>query len=444
MTEPFVLIELAHDGSVDTGSLRTVALRTARLLACDDVDSTRVATSVSELARLAPPGAAVRVRFAVQTPTPPLSQAATSTLTVSFDFAGAGAALTRAAQTAVSRLMDSVRISEDEVVISRGLGRILTDADLGPVRDGLLRDSAADTGALLQSINDELVAALVELREREADLVQLNAELDETNRGVVALYAELEQRSAQVRAAQRVVFEELADALRPPPPVAPGVELAVSYLPAQENSPTGGDLYDWFTLSDGTLHLSVIDVLGHGVLGTRDALHVTHTVRTLALDNRPLDRLLSQAHDLVRLAAEQVVATALVAQFDPVTGVLRLAGAGHPPALRVSAAGVATYLEAPGRPIGYEGGGSRTVSETALDPGDTVLLYTDGLIEIRRDVIEGMDRLSRAAAASRHLPLPNLLSTTVALCADGATFDDDTLLLGLRWAGPPAGDAEPG
>ena len=444
MTEPFVLIELAHDGSVDAASLRTVALRAARLLECDDVGSTRVATSVSELARLAPPGAAVRVRFAVDPPAAPLSAGAVSTLTVAFDFPGAGAALTDAAQTAVSRLMDSVRIGEDEVVVRRGLGRIFSEADLGPVRDGLLRDSAADTGALLQSINDELVAALVQLREREADLVRLNVELDETNRGVVALYAELEQRAAEVRAAQRVVFEELADALRPPPPVVPGVELAVSYLPAQENSPTGGDLYDWFALSDGTLHLSVIDVRGHGVLGTRDALHVTHTVRTLALDARPLDRLLAQAHDLVRLAAQQVVATALVAQFDPATGVLRLAGAGHPPALRVSAAGVATYLEAPGRPIGYEGGGSRTVSVTALDPGDTVLLYTDGLIEVRHDVIEGMDRLGRAAASSRHLPLANLLSTTVALCADGAIFDDDTLLLGLRWAGPEPGAAAPG
>ena len=133
----------------------------------------------------------------------------------------------------------------------------------------------------------------------------------------------------------------------------------MSYLPAQENSPTGGDLYDWFVLPDGTLHVTVVDVRGHGVPGTRDALHVTHTVRTLALDARPFAELLAQTHALVRAAAEPVVATALVAQLDPVTGLLRIAGAGHPPALRVSSTGVATYLDAPGRPIGYDDAGSR-------------------------------------------------------------------------------------
>ena len=440
MSEPFVLLDLAHDGSADTGSLRAVAMRAARLLGCDDVDCTRVATSVSELARLAPGGVAVRVRFAVATPPSP---SAMSTLIVTFRFAGAAAALTPAASRAVRRLMDSLDVADGELVASRGLGHLLTGTQLARVRDGLLRESSADTGALLQSINDELVAALVSLREREADLEQLNSELDETNRGMTALYAELERRSGEVRVAQRVVFEELSDALRPPAPTVDGAELAVSYLPAQENSPTGGDLYDWFVLPDGSLHISVIDVLGHGVLATRDALHVTHTVRTLALDARPLDRLLAQAHQLITSGAQRVVATALVAQLDPATGVLRLAGAGHPPALRVSASGTAEYLEAPGLPIGYDGGGSRTVGVTQLEPGDTVLLYTDGLTEVRHDVVEGMANLSKAVVDSRHLPLSNLVTTTIATCSHDAVFTDDTLLLALRWPGPTAPGSHP-
>ena len=428
MTQPFVLLEVSHDGSGDTGGLRALALRAARLLGCDEVDSTRVATSVSELARLARPGLAVRVRFTV----------AASTFAVTFGFSGAHTALTPAVRTSVTRLMDSVYVTDDEVIIGRELARPWDEIELAGVRDVLLREASIDSGALLQSINEELVTALIQLREREAELVRLNAELDQTNRSVIGLYAELERRSVEVRAAQREVFQELADALRPPAPAVEGVELAVSYLPAQANSPTGGDLYDWLPLADGTLHLTVVDVQGHGVLSTRDALHVTHTVRTLALDARPLDQLLAHTHDLVCSAAQPVTATALVAQFDATSGVLRLAGAGHPPALRVSVNGVATYLEAPGRPIGYEGAGSRLESVTTLDPGDTVLLYTDGLIEVRRDIIEGMDRLARAVTESRHLPLASLLSTAVALCSDGVEFTDDTLLLGLRWPGPAA------
>ncbi|WP_375483165.1 PP2C family protein-serine/threonine phosphatase [uncultured Jatrophihabitans sp.] len=432
MTSPFTLLELAHSATGDTAALRAVALRAARLVGCDDVDSTRVATSVSELARLAPDGVAVQVRVAV---TSPRQRAAGTTLTISFAFPGAGSALTLAVQAAVSRLMDSVHIAADEVAVSRDLPRALSPGQLVDARETLAREKPQEPESLLQGINDELVATLVELREREADLVQLNGELGETNRGVVALYAELEARSAEVRAAQRKVFEELSDALRPPSPSVQGLELAVTYLPAQENSPTGGDLYDWFVLPDGQVHVSVIDVRGHGVVGTRDALHVTHTVRTLVLDARPIGDLLAQTHALVSGAAQPVVATALVAQLDPVTGLLRLAGAGHPPALRVSAAGVTTYLEAPGRPVGYEGGGSRTVSVTALDPGDTVLLYTDGLIEVRHDVIEGMDRLARVATELRHLPLPELVPAIVHTCADGVELSDDTLLLGLRWPG---------
>ena len=95
MTEPFVLLDVAHDGSGDTGGLRALGLRAARLLGLDDVDSTRVATSVSELARLASSGLPVRVRFAVTAPAAAPGSGATSTLTVTFAFAGAGAALTR-------------------------------------------------------------------------------------------------------------------------------------------------------------------------------------------------------------------------------------------------------------------------------------------------------------------------------------------------------------
>ncbi len=447
----FPLLELSLDDALDTTDLRSVARRAAGLVGFEDVDCTRIAASVSELGRLvlgqlAPPRPARRreadvcAAAVIQLAVTDLETAVAGrppSLTITFRNAGAGAALTAHVETSIARLMDAVQITDDAVSISKQLPAAPSASQLAAARDGLLRDSAADHGAMLQSLNDELVAALVALREREADLVQLNAELDATNRGVVALYSQLEQRSAEVRAAQRRVFEELEGALRPAAPPTPGIELAVRYLPAQENSPTGGDLYDWFTLPDGTVHITVVDVQGHGVASTRDALHVTHAVRTLALEGHGIGQLLARADAVLQSTTSTVVATVLIARIDAAAGIVQLAGAGHPPALRVPARGDAVYLEAPGRPLGYDGGGSRGVSVVALEPDDRLLLYTDGLTELRRDVIEGMDRLAAAATAARHLPLSGFLGATVAACAAGETFTDDTLVIAVGWPAVP-------
>jgi len=199
------------------------------------------------------------------------------------------------------------------------------------------------------------------------------------------------------------------------------------------NSPTGGDLYDWFVLPDGSLQITVVDVQGHGVAGTRDALQVTHAIRTLSLEGHPLAQLFARADAILSSAASPVVATALIARIDAGAGTLTLAGAGHPLALRVPAEDEATYIEAPGRPIGYEGAGSKQVAVIGLDPGECVLLYTDGLVEIRHDIVEGMETLAEEATLARGLPLPKLLDSVLLGCARGTQLNDDTLVLGLRW-----------
>ncbi len=429
-----IRLEVAADD--DIVGLRQVAGRAARLLGLETADATRVATSVSELGRLAQQQLPITVRIGVTADAP----GAPSSLVIAFTFTGP---LPRALQTgqpvhtAIGRLMDRTELSTDRVVISKALPHGV-DADLlVEVSNQLRADAPRDLRSMLQLQNDELLAALVALREREAELVQLNAELDSTNRGVVALYAELEQRAGEVRTAQRAVFEELERALRPPAPDLPGLDLEIRYLPAQANSPTGGDLYDWFVLPDGTLHITVVDVQGHGVTSTRDALLVTHAIRTLALEGHGLGKLLSRTDTLLQNSGAGVAATVLVARIDPTTGSVHLAGAGHPPALRIprGATERLDYIEAPGRPLGYEDAGSGSVTSVMLQPGDCILLYTDGLIEIRRDVVEGLATLAEAAAAARALPLRQLLDDVLAACSQGDPLGDDTLLLAARRTG---------
>jgi sigma-B regulation protein RsbU (phosphoserine phosphatase) len=300
-----------------------------------------------------------------------------------------------------------------------------------PAGAGPLEAGEEDPADDLAATELELRASLARTDALEREHRQLKHELSDTNTGVLAMYVELEQRDEQLRRAHAVIFRELEDALRPPPPAVAGVELAVHYRPADRDAPTGGDLYDWFVLPDGTLQITVVDAVGHGVTCTRNALTVTHTIRTLTREGHPFEHLVRRAAEI----DEGLMATVLLARLDPRTGVLRLAGGGHPPALLVPAEGEPTYLHAPGRGVGFPDPGSFGIPSTVLSPGDQVLLYTDGLVESRGDVDEGEQRLVRAASARAGHPLDSALSAIVEDMHDVVVYTDDTVLLGLRFRG---------
>lgn len=286
--------------------------------------------------------------------------------------------------------------------------------------------------------DEELRAALALADSLAVGHRLLKHELAETNAGVVALYVQLEEQDERLRKAHGQVLRELEDALRPPPPRIPGLDLAVHYAPADPGAPTGGDLYDWFTLPDGTLHITIVDAVGHGVRSTRSALNVTHAVRTLALEGHPLQSILARTHDILMPLDPRLMATVLLARIDPATGELQLANGSHPPALLVRSGGTAQYLEVRGRGIGFPFPGSDRVLEARLDPGDLLLLYTDGLTESRKDVEEGEIRLVTAAHTHAHLPLAEIPNAIAADMHTIVLHADDTLAMALRIShGPP-------
>ncbi|MFR9674944.1 PP2C family protein-serine/threonine phosphatase [Streptomyces sp. TR06-5] len=305
-----------------------------------------------------------------------------------------------------------------------------------------LPDSPGPEGAVARTPRDGTEAAEEEVREvlRRLDALgsehrRLTDELAETNSGVVALYVELEERDEQLRRAHGRILQELEDALRPAPPAVPGLELAVHYVPADVHAPTGGDLYDWFVLPDGSVHVTVVDALGHGVRSTRSALDVTHAVRTLALEGHPPKTLVERAGEIVSAMDAQAMATVLIVRIDPAGGEVLLANGSHPPALVVRSDGAADFLEVRGRGIGFPMPGSESVLRTHLGEGDLLVLYTDGLTESRRDPLEGERRL--AASARRHSGRP-IREVPGAIAEDMRSVvlhADDTLALTLRRPG---------
>lgn len=239
-------------------------------------------------------------------------------------------------------------------------------------------------------------------------------------------------RLVEQEAARRLVVEQLQAAVVPDDLRVEGLELAVTYVASDPQEPTGGDLWDWHQMPDGQVHLAVVDVLGHGVAATKSALSVIHTLRALALDDTPLEGMVARASALLERSDSELVATVVLARLDPVTGRLRVASGGHPPALLLSSTGVVRQITATGGAIGWPGAGSDTVEELVLGPGDGVLLYTDGLVEARKDIVEGLDSLAREISSIAHLPVQQLTEELVSRALAGADRRDDTLALVVR------------
>jgi anti-sigma regulatory factor (Ser/Thr protein kinase) len=245
---------------------------------------------------------------------------------------------------------------------------------------------------------------------------------------------------ADLEAAQRSVVHKLQEAVRPPTPTIAQTELGVYYLAADEQASMGGDLYDWVVRPDGTLHLAVVDVMGKGVAATKDAVAVTHALRLLVLDGVPLDRVIARADSLVTAQNPELVATLVIGRYDPATGELQLAGGGHPPPLAMIR-GEAQWINAGGRPIGFPDAGSDGVVTTMLDRSDTVIFYTDGLIEATKDILKGLDDLASFARETLRYPATNLARALVERSQAGAIRNDDSLALVLRRRSPPPATA---
>src|SRR5215208_1461122 len=164
-------------------------------------------------------------------------------------------------------------------------------------------------------------------------------------------------------------------------PNLPGYQLAAYYQPARE---VGGDFYDFLEFDDGHLGLVVGDVTDKGV----PAAIVMATTRTmLRASAQRLDspgEVLKRVNDvIVRDIPPNMFITCLYAILDPETGLLRYANAGHDlPYLRHKGRhGDTTELRATGMPLGLMPGMFYEQKEAVLEAGDSILFYSDGLVE---------------------------------------------------------------
>jgi PAS domain S-box-containing protein len=217
-------------------------------------------------------------------------------------------------------------------------------------------------------------------------------------------------------------------------PAAPGLSVDIGYRPAEIGLEIGGDWYDAFWLTPGaSVALVVGDVVGRGVGAATMMGQLRSAVRALALTQQGPAAILSALdayavrHDIGEMT------TLVVAQIDLEDRRLRYACAGHPPPLLVSSREAPRFLlDGRSMPIHIPAGDTSRRSEgcCTLAPGSRLLLYTDGLIERRAQLIdEGMERLAAAVAARRDDPGSTLVSALLHELRDPDHPDDVCLLL---------------
>lgn len=245
-------------------------------------------------------------------------------------------------------------------------------------------------------------------------------------------------RNAYEYEREHELAERLQRAMLPVLAAREELDIVARYRSATRGVHIGGDWYDAFARRDGTVVLTVGDVTGHGLDAAVVMGQLQNALRAYALEGHGPASSLRLVHELLRARRGTLFATAVVAEIELDTGVIRWASAGHPPPLLQQHTGEVEYLDLDHGPmLGIDFPFQVPEHERELAPGASLVLYTDGLIERRSsDIDAGMERL---AAAFTECPATQLEERTEHVLQEmlgGTDHDDDVCLLLCRWTGP--------
>jgi serine/threonine-protein kinase RsbW len=212
-------------------------------------------------------------------------------------------------------------------------------------------------------------------------------------------------------------------------PQPEGAALVAAYRPGTVTNEVGGDWYDAFPIEAGKLAILVGDVVGHDLEAAVAMGQLRGAVRALASLGSPA-ALLERLDSFVSQLRGGAMTTMAYAELDVTTGDLRYACAGHPPPLSISADGEPRFLWG-GRsaPLGIDML-SRPEESDHLEPGATLVLYTDGLIERKGESLAvGLERLGEAARAASGDGLQPLVDRLLSAMLAGHPQEDDVCVI---------------
>jgi GAF domain-containing protein len=213
-----------------------------------------------------------------------------------------------------------------------------------------------------------------------------------------------------------------------------GLEIGEVYQPSTRVD-VGGDVYDFLELGDGKLAVVLGDVTGHGIEATADMAMAKFVFRSLAREHPGPGDFLASANEVVvgEIAPGKFI-TMVYLTVEPATGAVVAASAGHPAPLLISPQGKVEHLSVRGLALGVESQQTYEEQEALLDRGGAIVVYTDGVVEARRDgELYGSERLTQVVAASYRRSATEIADAVIADCrAFAGDLADDCALVVIK------------
>jgi serine phosphatase RsbU (regulator of sigma subunit) len=218
-------------------------------------------------------------------------------------------------------------------------------------------------------------------------------------------------------------------------PAVPGLDVGHVYE-SSARVDVGGDVYDFLTLEDGRLAIILGDVTGKGIQAAADMAMAKFSFRALARMHPEPAEFLARANEVIvdEIEVGKFI-TMLYVLVDPQAGLISCASAGHPAARLVDPEGNVTPLAGLGLALGIEPDQEYETEQAELRPGVSVVLYTDGVPEARRDgQMYGEERLDELLRRHAKLGPQELAAAILADCRSfaGGELGDDCALVCLR------------
>ena len=216
-------------------------------------------------------------------------------------------------------------------------------------------------------------------------------------------------------------------------PRAAGLDVGAVYA-SSARMDVGGDVYDFLELADGRLAVVLGDVTGHGIDAAADMAMAKFVFRSLAREHSEPSEFLAAANEIVlEEIGDGKFITMLYVTADGRAGEVACASAGHP-SPRIVRAGAVEPLSLRGLALGIAGSQAYEAEHVTLEPGDAAVLFTDGLLEARREgELYGEERLDASLGRHASLPAEELAVALVEDCrAFGGELADDCAVVVLK------------
>lgn len=240
------------------------------------------------------------------------------------------------------------------------------------------------------------------------------------------------------RAAAYDLDHHIADTLQrhlvtSPEMTVPGVTWAARYAPGAEDLTAGGDWYDVIDLGAGRVGVVVGDIVGHGIMAAAAMGQVRSATRALAPRESAVG-VLEALDSFVETTGQGSLSSLAYVVLDPSAGTAEYAIAGHPPPLLRRPDGTTEFVhEARGPLLGVAVPSARRSVVRPFEPGSTIVLYTDGLVERRGESIDvGLDELARVVQEAPSNAHPEGLCDRLLRGMSGVAAPDDITVLAVK------------